>query len=161
MQNYSKYFVSKMNVNLLFHFISTYVVPLGIILYLNFDTVAPAIMLHNIAIACIGGIDIYVRQLKNRQPQQQLEMLGMSKNTTNAVCFLIHALLIAAVVYKPIDPLRIPIESHFILILVAIVIFGLPWWPYSITRNEMFVSYIVMYMGMFIGSIILDKKLLN
>lgn len=90
MQNYSKYFVSKMNVNLLFHFISTYVVPLGIILYLNFDTVAPAIMLHNIAIACIGGIDIYVRQLKNRQPQQQLEMLGMSKNTTNAVCFLIH-----------------------------------------------------------------------
>ena len=161
MKKYDNTFYSKMNINLLFIFISSYVVPLGIILYLNFDNIAPMIMLHNIAIACIGGIDIYFRQLKNRQPQQQLELLGMPKNITNAVCFLIHALLVAAIVYKPVDPLRIPIESHLLLILVPLIIYALPWWPYSITRNEMFLSYIVIYIGTFVGSIILDKKLLN
>ena len=161
MQKYDKIFLSKMSFNGLFQFISTLVVPLGIILYLQFDSVAPSIMLHNIAIAGIGGIDIYVRQLKNRQPQQQLELLGMPKNVTNAVCFLVHALLVAAVVYKPVDPLKIPLESHFLLILVTLMIFGLPWWPYSITRGEMFLAYIVMYIGTFIGSIILDKKIID
>ena len=127
MKIYDSVHFSKTNMNGLFKFVSTFVVPLGIILYLQFDLVAPSIMFHNIIIACIGGIDIYVRQLKNRQPQEQLELLGMPSNVTNAVCFLVHMLLIAAIVYKPVDPLKVPLESHFLLILVAAIIFGIPW----------------------------------
>ncbi len=161
MKKYSDLFISKSNLNGLFKFISTFAVPIGIILYLQFKSIAPTIMFHNIIIAGIGGIDIYVRQLKNRQPAEQLELLGMPSDITNVVCFLVHVLLIAVIIYRPVDPLRVPLESHLLVILVAIIIFGIPWWPYVITRAEMFLAYISMYFGLYVGSIILDKKLLN
>ena len=151
----------KTNLNSLFKFISTFAVPIGIVLYLEFKSIAPVIMLHNIIVGTIGGVDIYVRQLKNRQPVEQLVFLGMPSNITNMLCFLLHMLLIAVIVYRPIDPLRIPTESHLLLLLVIIIIYGIPWWPYVITRTEMFFIYIFLYIGLYIGSIILDKKILN
>lgn len=149
------------NINGILKFISTFAVPLGIILYLNFKEVSAKIMLHNIIIGTIGGVDIYVRQLKNRQPAEQLGILGISSNTMNVVFFLLHMLLIGAVLYRPVDPLIIPKESHYILLLVPIVIFGLPWWPYIITRMEMFIIYISLYIYLYFGSVILNKKMLN
>jgi|TARA_Y200000002_G_scaffold370224_1_gene365455 hypothetical protein len=160
MKKYNDFFY-KSNLNILFKFISTFAVPIGVILYLQFKSIAPTIMLHNIIIAGIGAIDIYVRQLKNRQPVEQLKLLGMPSDITNVVCFLLHVLLVAVIIYRPVDPLRIPLESHLLLILVAIIIFGIPWWPYVISRAEMFLAYVTMYFGLYIGSIILDKKLLN
>ena len=118
-------------------------------------------MLHNIIIGTIGGVDIYVRQLRNRQPAEQLGILGIPSNTMNVVFFLLHMLLIAAVLYRPVDPLIIPNESHYILLLVPIVIFGLPWWPYIITRMEMFIIYISLYLYLYFGSVVLNKKMLN
>lgn len=149
------------NINSIFKFISTFAVPLGIILYLQFKDVSAKIMLHNIIIGTIGGIDIYIRQLKNRQPAEQLGILGIPSNIMNVVFFLLHMLLIAVVLYRPVDPLTIPNESHYILLLVPIVIFGLPWWPYIITRMEMFMIYISLYIYLYIGTIILNKKILN
>jgi hypothetical protein len=161
MKEYNKIYSTKTNIKSLFNFISTFAVPIGILLYLEFKSIASTIMFHNIIIGTIGGIDIYVRQLKNRQPAEQLTFLGLPINITNALCFLLHMLLIAAIVYRPVDPLRVPMESHLLLILVGIIIFGIPWWPYVITRTEMFFIYVSLYIGLYIGSIILDKKILN
>ena len=144
-----------------FKFISTLAIPIGVILYLQFENIAPIIMLHNIIVGSIGGIDIYVRQLKNRQPAEQLVVFGLPTDITNVLCFLAHVLLIAVIVYRPVDPLRIPLESHYLLVLVPIIIFGLPWWPYKISRMEMFLVYIAMYIGLYVGSIIIDKKIIS
>ena len=85
----------------------------------------------------------------------------MSELYKSVLSSLLHLLLLMVVIYRPIVPLEISMYSHVLFGVVVILVFGLPWWPYSITRMELFLIYVVTYVGLFAGSIILNKKLIE
>ena len=90
-----------------------------------------------------------------------MKILGLPTDISSALSSLLHLLLLIVVIYRPIDPLDIPTYSHLLMGVVVILVFGLPWWPYSITRMELFLIYVATYIGLFAGSVILNKKLIE
>ena len=145
----------------LYIFLSTFLIPIAIIVYLFFPSVRPVLLLHNLTVAFIGQVDLYFRFLKNRQPIEQVKILGLPTDISSVLSSLLHLLLLIIIIYRPIVPLEIPMYSHVLMGVVVLLVFGLPWWPYSITRMEMFLIYVVTYVGLFAGSIILNNKLIE
>ena len=142
-------------------YFSTFLIPIFSIIYIMFPSIRSVIFLHNCMIAIVGGIDAYFRQMNNRQPIQQIRIFNLSVGESSVVSLFIHLVLVAVLIYRPIDPLEISTSSHFLLILLTIVVFGVPHWPYSITRTELFLVYILGYFIFFAESIILNKKMIR
>lgn len=116
----------------IFLYVSTYVIPLNMILYIYVANIRKLVISHMLPISIIGIIDIIIK--KRFTIIQKLLVI------------IYHLLFfILLVVYKP-NQYKIPELLYLVsLFIPIIVIYQLPFWKYEFSKKEMIITYCIIY----------------
>lgn len=124
--------------------LSYFIVPIVIILYFFYSFIRPIVFTHCFVILIIGWIDTYFKIIK----YNNYIILGI-------LSFIGHLLLILPIIY--FKKIYYSNKNTYILLLFAILLlFFLPYWPYILTKEEMILLYLFLFL--FIEFIMLLTK---
>lgn len=116
----------------IFLYVSTYAIPLNMILYIYVANIRKLVISHMLPISIIGIIDIIIKK---------------RFTIIQKILVIIYHLLffILLLVYKP-NQYKIPELLYLIsLFMTIIVIFQLPFWKYEFSKKEMIITYCIIY----------------
>ena len=113
--------------------LSYLIVPLAIILYLFVESYRSYLLYHMVCCGLIGTVDtINYYRLGNT---------GVVFTISSVICHLLLLLVLMQFKkYGKINPI-----SLFLLFIVNVTIFYLPFWPYSFSRKVVLFSYNLIY----------------
>ena len=114
-----------------FLYISTYVIPLLMFLYIEFTNIRKLIISHMLPISIIGIIEVL---LQNRTPIEKLLII------------IGHLLFFVLVIfYKPNNYKLHPLIFPLTLYIPISIIINMPIWKYEITKEQMVILYTIIY----------------
>ena len=116
----------------IFLYVSTYVIPLNMILYIYVANIRKLVISHMLPISIIGIIDIIIKK---------------RFTIIQKILVIIYHLLffILLLVYKP-NQYKIPELLYLVsLFIPIIVIYQLPFWKYEFSKKEMIITYCIIY----------------
>lgn len=114
-----------------FFYISTYVIPLLMLLYIEFTNIRKLIISHMLPISIIGIIEVL---LHNRTPIEKLLII------------IGHLLFFVLVIfYKPNNYKLHPLIFTLTLCIPISIIINMPIWKYEITKVQMVILYTIIY----------------
>ena len=114
-----------------FLYISTYVIPLLMILYIQYSSIRNLIICHMLPISIIGIIEVL---LQNRTPIEKLLII------------IGHLLFFVLVIfYKPNNYKLHPLIFPLTLYIPISIIINMPIWKYEITKEQMVILYTIIY----------------
>ena len=116
----------------IFLYVSTYAIPLNMILYIYVANIRKLVISHMLPISIIGIIDIIIKK---------------RFTIIQKILVIIYHLLffILLVVYKP-NQYKIPELLYLVsLFIPIIVIYQLPFWKYEFSKKEMIITYCIIY----------------
>jgi|688.fasta_scaffold257276_2 hypothetical protein len=124
--------------------LSYLLIPFIFLLYNYLPNTRKYILYPAVCIGIIGTIDIYYRYIEN--------------NIGIAIAFIltiIHlSLLIVLINFKKYG--RINIISLLLLVIADLIIVLLPYWPYSIKREKLFILYNLIYISLYFAYTLLE-----
>ncbi len=123
--------------------LSYVLVPLAIILFIYFPFLKPILIYHMVCVGIIGTIDTYLSTNKNGI----IIYIGS---------FIFHlSLLLSLFYFKKYGYLNI--YSVLLLIIANFIIYKLNYWPYKLTRKQIFYLYNFIYLILLISFYIIYK----
>jgi len=112
-------------------YISTYVIPLLMFLYIQFNNIRNLIILHMLPISIIGIIEVL---LHKRTPIEKLLII------------IGHLLFfVLTIFYKPNNYKLHPIILPLTLCIPIIIIINMPIWKYELTKEHIVILYTIIY----------------
>ena len=114
-----------------FLYISTYVIPLLMLLYIQFNNIRNLIILHMLPISIIGIIEVL---LQKRTPIEKILII------------IGHLLFFVLVIfYKPNNYKLHPLIFPLTLCIPISIIINMSIWKYEITKEHMVILYTIIY----------------
>jgi hypothetical protein len=125
-----------------FH-LSYLLIPFIFLLYNYLPNTRKYILYHAVCIGIIGTIDIYYSYIENN--------IGIGIAFISTIIHLL--LLIVLINFKKYG--RINIISLLLLVIADLTIVLLPYWPYSIKRETLFILYNLIYISLYFANTLL------
>ena len=128
-----------------FH-LSYLLIPIVLLLYVFLPNTHKYILYHAVCIGIIGTIECYYMYIENN--------LGIGMAFLSIILHL--SLLIVLINFKKDG--RINIISLLLLVIADLIIVFLPYWPYSIKRETLFILYNSIYISLYFANTLLHNK---
>lgn len=123
--------------------LSYFLIPLAYFIYIYLPNTRKYFLYHIVCIGIIGTIDTYYNYIENN--------IGIGIAFISTIIHL--SLLIVLLNFKKYG--RINIISLLLLVIADLTIVLLPYWPYSIKRETLFILYNLIYISLFFAYTIL------